>query len=45
MTETTATAMPAPLGDDDAFDPIEARLRQNMRPSTCTTSSPRITAT
>lgn len=31
MTETTATAMPAPLGDDDAFDPIEARLRQNIR--------------
>ena len=31
MTETTATGMPAPLGDDDAFDPIEARLRQNIR--------------
>lgn len=31
MTETTATAMPALLGDDDAFDPIEARLRQNIR--------------
>ena len=23
--------MPAPLGDDDAVDPIEARLRQNIR--------------
>ena len=31
MTETTATAMPALPGDDDAFDPIEARLRQNIR--------------
>lgn len=31
MTETTVTAMPALLGDDDAFDPIEARLRQNIR--------------
>ncbi|MFN4102186.1 MAG: IS256 family transposase [Pararhodobacter sp.] len=31
MTETTATAMPALLGGDDAFDPIEARLRQNIR--------------
>ena len=31
MTATTATAVPALPGDDDAFDPIEARLRQNIR--------------
>ena len=31
MTKTTATALPALLCDDDAFDPIEARLRQNSR--------------
>ena len=31
MTETTATAVPALPGNDDGFDPIEARLRQNIR--------------
>ena len=31
MAETTAPATPALPGDDDTFDPIEARLRQTIR--------------
>jgi putative transposase len=31
MTQSTETAMPALLGNDAGFDPIEDRLRQNIR--------------